>query len=201
VRKLSVNYLKSVNNIVDNEKSEYYRIYKRKRHFWHSRSESFSCRVRNKNPIINATSFAMNIRAYLLNEDERFNTELNKTMEKIIKSDEHQLRMYAYSKFPKQSREIIDKKMGIIIGSLMDEEIREALDLKEVVSCRLLGYEKELFYLKCYSSSILPAFMLRCLYHLTYSHSKFKEEIESEELGDLEKDLHFDYYLKKLRFL
>lgn len=43
--------------------------------------------------------------------------------------------------------------------------------------------------------------MLRCLYHLTYSHPKFKEEIESEELGDLERGLHFDYYLNKLRFL
>ena len=48
---------------------------------------------------------------------------------------------------------------------------------------------------------ILPAFMLRCLYHLDYSHTKFKEEIESEELGSLEKGLDFNYYLEKLRFL
>ena len=31
---------------------------------------------------------SMNNRACLLNEDERFNTELNKTIEKIIKNDE-----------------------------------------------------------------------------------------------------------------
>ncbi len=198
---MSVNYLKKVNNIVDNEKSEYYRINKRKRHFWHSRSESISCRVRNKNPKINATSFAMNIRAYLINEDERFNTELDKMILQINNLDRHQLRMYAYSKFLDQSREMLDKNIGLIIGSLTDEEIREALNLIEVVSCRLLGYEKELFYLKCYSIMILPAFMLRCLYHLDYSHTKFKEEIESEEFGSLEKGLDFNYYLEKLRFL
>lgn len=198
---MSVNYLKSVNNIVDKKTSEYYRINKKKRNFWHSRSESISCRVRNKDSKINATQFATNIRAYLLNEDERFNGELNKSIEERIKSDQHQLRMYVYSLFPNESREILDKKIGLIIGSLSDEEIREALNLKEVVSCRLLGYEKELFYLKCYSFGILPAFMLRCLYHLSYSHSKFKEEIESEELGDLEKGIHFDCYLNKVRFL
>ena len=198
---MSVNYLKIVNNLVDKETSEYYRINKKKRNFWHSRSESISCRVRNKDSKINATQFATNIRAYLLNEDERFNGELNKSIEKRIKSDQHQLRMYAYSRFPNQSREILAKKIGLIIGALSDEEIRDALNLKKVVSCRLLGYEKELFYLKCYSFGILPAFMLRCLYHLSYSHSKFKEELESEELGDLEKGIHFDYYLNKLRFL
>ncbi len=198
---MSVNYLKIVNNIVDKETSEHYKINKKKRNYWHSRSESISCRVRNKDSKINATHFATNIRAYLLNEDERFNAELNKSIEQIIKDDRHQLRMYAYSKFPNESIEILDKNIGLIIGSLTDEEIRDALDLKEVVSCRLLGYEKELFYLKCYSFPILPAFMLRCLYHLIYSHSKFKEEIESEELGDLEKGLHFDCYLDKVRFL
>ena len=201
MRKLSVNYLKIVNNIVDKEKSEYYALNKRKRHFWHSKSESISCRVRNKNPRINAISFAMNIRAYLINEDERFNTELSKTIDQIIKNDRHQLRIYAYSKFPDHSRETLDKNIGLIIGSLTDEEIREALNLKEIVSCRLLGYEKELFYLKCYSLWILPVFMLRCLYHLDYSHDKFIEGIEYEELGDLEKGLDFNYYLNKVKFL
>ena len=201
MRKLSVNYLKTVNNLVDKEKSEYYRINKTKRHFWHSRSESISCRVRDKNPRINATGYAMNIRACLINEDDKFNIELNKTMLKIDSLDKHQLRMYVYAKFPDQSREKIDEKIGLIIGSLTREEIREALNLKEVVSCRLLGYEKELFYLKCYSVLGLPAYILRCLYHLDYSHLKFEEEIESEGLGSLEKGLDFDYYLKKVRFL
>ena len=198
---MSVDYLKVVNNIVDKEKSEYYRINKKRRNFWHSRSESISCRVRNKNPRITAISFAMNVRAYILNEDERFNTELNKKTEQIIKSDEHQLRMYVYSMFPNKSKETLNKDIGLIIGSLLDEEIRGALNLEHVVSCRLLGYEKELIYLKCYSLWILPVFMLRCLYHLDYSHAKFIEEIESEEFGSLEKGLDFDYYLKKVRFL
>lgn len=198
---MSVNYLKNVDNVVDKEKSEYYKINKRKRHFWHSRSESISCRVRDKNPKCNATSFAMNIRAFLINEDKSFNIELNKTMDKIKKNDEHQIRMYVYSKFPEHSRETLSKKMGLIIGSLTDEEIREALNMKEVVSCRLLGYEKELFFLKCYTNFGLPVFMLRCLYHLDYSHAEFKEEIESEELGSLEKGLDFDCYLNKVKFL
>ena len=198
---MSVNYLKIVNNLVDNVNSKYYGINKLKRNYWHCRSESISCRVRNKDAEIHAIQFAMNVRVFLLNEDKTFNIELNQTIEKIIKSDQHQLRMYAYSIFPNQSDAILDKNIGLIINSLTDEQIKDALDLKDVVSCRLLGYEKELFYLKCYLFPITPAFMLRCLYHLKYSHSKLEERIESEGLGDLKTGLDFDWYLDVVRFL
>ena len=200
---MSKNYLKDVNNLVDNKKSNYYEINKKNRNYWNSRSESCSCRVREKDLENNAIQFAMNVRAYLLNEDELFQRELDKTIEKILQSDQQQLRMYARALFPNQSIEFIDKNIGLIIGSLIDEQIAEALDLKEVVSCRLLGYEKELFFLKCYVQSGKPALMLRCLYHLNYDHSKFIEEVESDGcgIGHLEKGLDFNSYLYKVDFL
>ena len=199
IRELSKDYIKEVNSLVDNKKSKFYEINKRKRNYWNSRSESISCRVRDKNPETNAVQFAMNVRAYLLHEDIRFDIEVRKMMEEIIKRDQHQLRVHAQALFPNESKEFIEKNIGLIIGSLTEEEKANALDLKYVVSCRLLGYEKELFFLKCYAY-IKPALMLRCLYHLKYDHSGFIEEIEFEGLGCLKKGINFDIYLDKVSF-
>lgn len=198
---MSRNYLKDVNNIVDNERSKYYEINKKKRKYWNSRSESISCRVRDYSSKNRASEFAMNVRAYLLYEDNKFEIELVKMMEEIIKRDQLQLLNYAKALFLNESQEFINKNIGLIIGSLTTEEKRDALDLKYVVSCRLLGYEKEFFFLKCYAN-IKPALMLRCLYHLKYDHSDYIEEIEFEGgLGCLKKGLNFQLYLDKIRFL
>ena len=96
--------------------------------------------------------------------------------------------------------------MGLIIMNLPEEEKRAALHLENVVTCNLLGYEKEFFYLKCYSRFILPVFMLRILYHTKYDHAEFKEWLEDEkengyDLTDPYKGLEFSWYLDKIRFL
>ena len=198
---MSKNFIKDVDSIVDKKKSRFYIINKRRRNYWHSRSESISCRVRDKNPEGNAVKFAMNVRAYLLNEDKEFEIQVSQMMQEVIKWDQHQLRLHAQSLYPNESKEFINKNIGLIIGSLTEEEIGSALDLKYVVSCRLLGYEKELFFLKSYLY-VAPAMMLRCLYHLKYDHSDYIEEIEFEGgLGCLKKGLTFQLYLDKIRFL
>ena len=119
----------------------------------------------------------------------------------------NQLRNYVYSLFPDTQKEELDKKMGVIIMSLPEEEVKSALRLVQVVSCRLLGYEKELIFLKSYKMGILPAFLLRCLYHTEYDHLEFikyveetKEEL-SLEVCDSYKGIDFSLYLENLRFL
>ena len=92
----------------------------------------------------------------------------------------------------------MDKNIGLFVKSLTENEVREALNLREVVSCRLIGYEKELFYLKCYTFGILPVFMLRVLYHTKYSHLKLKKLMEDDD--SLYKGVDFGEYLNKINF-
>jgi len=130
-------------------------------------------------------------------------------MRKITAEDQQELRNYVYSLFEAYTEERkaeIDKKMGVYIGSLSEKELKGALNLENVVSCRLLGYEKELFYLKCFSWGILPVFMLRVLYHTKYAHLKLKKELELDkedgyDLTNPYKGLEFEFYLDKIKFL
>jgi len=194
---MSKRILDFVNNIVDKEESEYYLLNKRNRHFWHSRSTPISCRVRNKNEFNKAPDMALNVRAFLLKEEKYFEKVTIAVMGYLHKEDMKQIRSYIGAKFPNASKGYIDKNIGLMVMSLSEEEKRGALELNEVVSCRLLGYEKELFYLKCYTIGILPVFMLRVLYHTKYSHLKLKL---MEDDDSLYKGLDFNYYLDKIHF-
>jgi len=203
---MSQKIVQDINNIVDKEKSEYYFINKRKRLFWHSNSVTVSCRVRNKNSFNKAPEMALNVRAFLLGEEKYFRKIWHAVRNVIIEADQQQLRHYVYNRFEadtKEKKEKLDEKMGLIIKSFDEEEIRAALNLDHVVTCRLLGYEKEFFYLKCYSWGILPVFMLRVLYHTRYSHLKLRKGLEKEGTGliDPYKGLDFSYYLDKIKFL
>lgn len=206
-KKMSQKILQDVDNFIDNKLSDYYYYNKRKRHFWHSRSTTISCRVRDKNNINTAPDMAINIRAFLLKYEEKFLKEVWSTANKLQEKDMKQLRNYIYSLFPDVSEEELNKKMGLIIMNLPEEEIKGALNLAYVVSCRLLGYEKELIFLKAYKIGILPAFILRSLYHTNYDHNNFIRDIEeikeelSLEVCNPYKGIDFSLYLEKLKFL
>jgi len=195
---MSKRILNFVDNIVDKEESEYYLLNKRNRHFWHSRSTPISCRVRNKNDFNKAPGMALNIRAFLLNEEKYFEKVTNAVMGYLHREDMKQIQSYIEAIFPDKSKKEIDKNIGLMVMSLSEEERRGALGLDQVVSCRLLGYEKELFYLKCYSIGILPVFMLRVLYHTKYSHLKLKRLMDYDD--SLNKGLDFELYLDKIHF-
>ena len=194
---MSKEILKFVNNIIDKEDSEYYLINKRKRHFWHSRSETISCKVRNKNNFNKAPDIALNVRAFLLNEEKFFNKMISVVMSNLYDGDMEQIRDYIYLCNPNKAKEEIDKNIGLYVMSLDENEIRAALNLNKVISCRLLGYEKELFYLKCYTVRILPVFMLRVLYHVKNSHLKLKNLMDNPSIY---KGIDFEYYLSKIQF-
>ncbi len=196
---MSKRILEVVNNIVDKDDSEYYFINKRKRHFWHSRSTTISCRVRNKNDFNIAPDMALNIRAFLLNEEKYFEKVIAAVMRYLNEEDKKQFRSYIASRNPNISKKELDKNIGLLVRDLTENEVREALYLHEVISCRLLGYEKELFYLKCYTFGILPVFLLRVLYHTKYSHLKLKRLMEYDD--SLYKGIEFGEYLNKIHFL
>lgn len=206
---MSQKIVQDINNLVDKEKSDYYWINKRKRLFWHSKSVTISCRVRNKNNYNKSPEMALNIRAFLLGEEKYFTKKFITVMRRLNEEDQQQLRNYVYSRYNAYTEERkteLDKKMGLIIGSLEKDELKGALNLDKIVSSRLLGYEKEFFYLKCYSWGILPVFMLRVLYHTKYSHLKLKKRLyldkeDGYELTDPYKGLEFEFYLDKIRFL
>lgn len=186
------------NYIVDSKESEFYFVNRKKRLFWHNRSLSISCRVRNRNEFNKAREFSANVRAFLLNEEPFFLKKMSAVMTYLTKEDQKQLRNYVYARFSDIDKEELDKNMGLIIRDFSKEEIRDALNLEDVVSCRLLGYEKELFFLKSYIISYLPVFLLRVLYHTKYSHLKLLKSLENED--DLYKGINFEEYLEKITF-
>lgn len=217
---MSRKILQDINNLVDNQSSEYYYYNKRKRHFWHSKSVTVSCRMRDKNEFNRAKDIAINIRAFLLNKDKKFLDKVWSVANELRKKDMDILKNYIYSLCPNSSKEELDKKMGLIIMSLPEEDIRAGLNLQYVVSCRLLGYEKEFFYLKCYWIGIWPSFILRCLYHTEYLHSEFESffdqysedrdltknsyigiDLVEEGLNNPYAGLDFSYYLAKIKFI
>jgi len=175
---LSIEFFRMINNIVDNQESEYYFVNKKRRYFWHSRPISISCKVREKNNFNDANNFRNNIRAFLLNEDNNFFKELSKTWEKVIQSDYDLLREFVKDLYPK----IEEKKIGIVLMNMDPLEKKRALGLEIVVTCRILGYENEFFYLYCYWLCLLPVLMLRVLYHTDYCHPEQIEEIEFIDL-------------------
>jgi hypothetical protein len=147
---------------------------------------------------------AINVRVFLLEFDKAFANEMGNVARRILDEDRKEMRKCVYSLYPNASKEELDAKMGLLIASLPDEVKRGALNLSLVVSCRLLGYEKEFFFLKCYKMGVLPGFVLRVLYHAVYEHDAFKkylEDISEElELKDPYKGLDFDLYLEKISF-
>ena len=182
-----------VNKIVDDPESEYYHINKNRRFFWHSRSITISCKVRNKNTYNTAPEFAANIRAYIMKEEKYFLKIAATVLKKLREKD----------------REVMKKALeSISVGQISKKLAKAALGLDNTVSCRLLGYEVELFYLKCYNLGDDPAFMLRVLYHTRYAHLKLKKILEriaetnpEEEVYDLKRGVDFSLYLDKIRFL
>ncbi len=194
---MSKEILQDVDNIVDHIKSEYYFVNKTRRLFWHSKSVTISTRDREKNDFNKAPDISLNIRAFLLNNEKYFLKQIGVVSKKIRAQDEEHLRLYVYGRYPDHSREVLDSKMGLIIRGLSQEEIREAMNLDEVISCRLLGYEKELFYLKCYSWRLLPVFVMRILYNTKCSHLKLFHLYEKEQLM---RGLDFEEYLERIKF-
>jgi len=187
---MSTKEIKFIDNIVDKKVSEYYYHNKRFRNFWHSRSVTISCRVREKNAFNKGLEISKNIRAFLLGEDTKFLETFNKIANSIRKRDLKIVENYCIFRGIDNgmSKEKAKKNVGLIARSLEDGELRKALNLEYVISCRLLGYEKEFFYLKCYSRGEQPVFVMRVLYHTGYDHSNGKymeilnEKIEFEEL-------------------
>lgn len=194
---MSKYFFENVDNIVDKEVSEYYFINKRKRQFWHSKSTTISCRVREKNDFNKAKEMALNIRAFLLNEEKFFLKKIVAVMRYINQKDAKEIRKFVYSRFSNISKNELKEKMGLIVGSLSEEEIKCALNLEHVVSCRLLGYEKELFFLKCYTWRILPAYVLRVLYHTRHSHLKLRKLFDEINLN---KGIELEEYLVRIQF-
>ena len=202
MKKLSKWEVEFINNIVDNELSEFYVINKRYRHFWHARSVTISCRVRDKNSFNTAPEIAQNIRAYLLGEDDQFLKEVSETADRVQTSDMKQLEQFAISFARKQGMDEQEakKNIGLIIMGIPKEELKGALALENVVSCRLLGYEKEFFYLKCYSVGMLPVYIMRVLYHTKYDH-RAQSQIQWEEYyQELEEKIDFNEYVERIKF-
>jgi len=194
---MSKRFLEFVNNLVDKEDSEHYVINKRRRDFWHSRSTTFSFRVRDKNDFNTSKEIAFNIREFLLGDNELFFDEVAKVGYQLREADGQQFRDYIYSSNPLKSKEELDKKIGLLILALTDEQKKGILHLEHVITCRILGYEKELFYLKCYCKGLLPVFMGRVLYHTRFNHLEYSEDLPE----DFEEGIDISMYLDRIKFI
>ncbi|MBY9005352.1 MAG: hypothetical protein KGD63_01185 [Candidatus Lokiarchaeota archaeon] len=188
-----------INNIVEKVTSDFYFISGKKRYFWQSTSESISCRVRNKNQFNKEFDIVANIRAFLLDDNKEFLLKINDIMKELRLKDKKQLEQYIVSIEKSQSKlteQQIKNNIGVYAMNYPIDELKAALDLKEIISCKIFGYEKEFFNLKCYSLGILPGFVLRTLYHMKYDHSKYEKSNKIK----LNEPLELEKMLKKISF-
>ncbi len=188
-----------IEGLVGKVTSDFYYISGKKKYFWQSTSEEISCRVRNKNHFNKEYDVLTNVRAFLLDEDKRFFNSIKITMQVLKEKDRKQVEQYILSVEKIESglkEEQIKENIGVYAMNFPEDELKSALDLKYVISCTILGYEKEFFKLKCYSLGYLPDFILRALYHTKYDHSEFgiKSDIKLTE------PLELEYMLKKITF-
>ncbi|MFX1258660.1 MAG: hypothetical protein ACFFAN_12430, partial [Promethearchaeota archaeon] len=170
----------------------------RKRSYWNNKSQTISCRVRfTKNH--NATRFRRNIIDFLYN----YNLEDLKLI--VIKVNEEDYNIFqkvlGFDKF--QGRDLSNEEkrrqfaLAMKARDLNTDEVFGFLNLNKVVSTRIKGYYKELFYLKCYTNYFHPGHLLRCLYRWENNDHTEIEEITSimdiEEIREEIRDIVFNY--------
>lgn len=182
-----------INNRVDKEDSQYYNINKRRRDFWYSKSTTISCRIRDENDNINASGITKNIRLFLLDYDEDFKNRFLDAMNLVDQKDTQQTINYLKVRFSDKEEEYIRENIGLLMMCIPEEEKGYILNLNKVISCRLLGYEKEFFFLKCYYLHHYPVYIMRVLYH-TNSEDIFLEDEDVEYID-------FDKLLETIQFI
>jgi len=188
-----------IEDIVKNVTFDFYYISKKKKYFWQSSTESISFRIRDKNQFNKNPEIVINIRAFLLSKDKIFFDFFYKTVEEIQERDRKQLERYIISVVKSETslnEKRIRENIGIYAINFPEDELKAALDLEDIISCRIFGYEKEFFNLKCYSLGYLPNFIVRVLYHMKYDHSEFERSNKIK----LNKPLKLEYMLKKISF-
>lgn len=138
----------------------------KKRNYAHFRMETLSCKVREEEKYeANYRHFNLSkpladyIRGWLLYDE---------TIKKLCREEFPRMNEEDYSMLTGLSKEILDKlppRKQFLYSQMvhyMDRsEVKTALALTKVVSTRLRGYEKEIFWLRCLAVGILPVVVLR----------------------------------------
>lgn len=134
---------------------------KRHRNYWHYREQTISCRVRNKREN-RFKVFKENIVHYLYNKNL---VELDRMWTVLSHEDYDVLqRALGFTSVRKNKRETF--ALAMLVRDISKSDLMGHLQLNEVVSTRVLGYYKEIFFLKCYLNYRHPQIVLRCLYHM-----------------------------------
>lgn len=174
---------------LENEDSRYYHANKERRSFLHVRLVSFSCRTRERSSN-HSREMASNIRAFLL-DDPGFNDVFKEKSADLVERD----RRYAFEQAYLQAggdiaafdhmtadqQENERARIATYILSLDASEKMDALGLDTIVSCKLRGYEKELFVLKAWIAGIPPYWVGRVCYHVIFT-ARYTDPIEFDDL-------------------
>lgn len=140
----------------EDEDSVFFNENSRNRIFWNSKPAVISCRIRQKSAFNTAAEFASNIRAFLL-DDPVAKVLFIETSNKLAKADKDILEQF--------KGDFTDKKA-----------VMTALGLFMTHSCKLVGYEVEFFYLKCFIECEKPYWVARVCYHCKYEAPEWSKE-------------------------
>lgn len=131
------------------------------RNYWNERKQSISCRVRSTKKG-NASNFRKNIVQWIYKKNkEEYNSEASRLYLEdygIIQTE------FGFDKKDLTNKESF--ALAMEVRDLSFSQVILALRLNNVVSTKLLGFQKEVFFLKCYLIGETPQFALRVLYHL-----------------------------------
>jgi hypothetical protein len=165
----------------------------RHKNFWNKNDYTISCRVRfTKNN--NSQNFRNNIIRFLYNENK---PETQNLIDEIQKEDSQIFaKKLGFDKFENRELSNPEKHKQYLLAqfasSLDKFSIIKVLGLENVVSVRIKGYYKELFFLKCIFNDLYIPLTLRALYKLespeTFNLEIFlMERVLVEDLNELQK--------------
>jgi hypothetical protein len=144
----------------------------RVRNFWHDRLTTISCRVESTIKGA-ARPFGLNIVALLYNECL---ADLRQKARNLYQRDYNLIqRTFGLDRANLSNHEQYLKALEI--RDLTKSEVWSTLGLIYIGSARILGFHKELFYLKCLVNDLNPQFILRCLYFMKASPPSPTREI------------------------
>jgi hypothetical protein len=184
---------------IEKPDSPFYHANRRRRQYVNIRSVSYSCRTREK-CANKSGEFASNMRAFLVG-DPGFIQALTQKSKELSDNDyealfnsvlrlEFSMSRAAYELMSDDRKKSIRATAAQFIAILTEEEFVEFMGLHVIASCKVRGYEKELFILKCLSRGLEPYWIARCCYHVSWPKSRaipvdFDSVIRSISFSDI----------------
>ena len=170
----------------EDDTSPYFAMNSQNRVHFCSKVGAITCKIRDKSTINTAREFAWNIRAFL-DDDPAFMEVYHRTARALRDDDTKFLLRHVNcpgdvidawfaDRMTGDQKKIIGKYFAAI-GYLEKTQVMDVLQLVKSHTCKVIVYELEFFYLKCFLQGYKTYFVPRVCYHAPHPHDPTSHDI------------------------